>query len=226
MPRAPRVWFPGAIYHIIQRGNNLQNIFREDSDYRWFLKTVEEIKREMAFKVHLYVLMDNHYHMTIEATKNHISGIMHSINSIYAIRFNKKYQQGGHLFQGRFKGILVDKDSYLLELGRYIHLNPVKAGLVKKPEDYNWSSYRAYGYKKEDPLVDSELTLSQFRSVSQDENEGYKDFVNEKLLQIKGEKDWLKTHIKRQRFLGDKGFIEKVLKKAPDPFLGFEGKSA
>lgn len=212
MPRPQRIWFPGAVYHIIQRGNNLQNIFREDSDYRWFLKTVEEIKRKTVFKVYTYVLMDNHYHMTIEATENHISGIMHYINSTYAIRFNKKYQREGHLFQGRFKSILVDKDSYLLELSRYIHLNPVKAGLVRRPENYNWSSYKVYVYKKEDSLVDSELILSQFRSASQDENGSYNDFVNEKLEQIKEEKDWLKTHIRRQRFLGDKSFIKKVLK--------------
>ena len=105
----------------------------------------------------------------------------------------------------------VDKDNYLLELSRYIHLNPVKAGLVKRPEDYNWSSYRVYAYKQRDVLVDSEAILSQFRAVSQDENENYKDFVNEKLEQIKEEKDWLKAHIKRQRFLGDKSFIKKIL---------------
>ncbi len=213
MPRAARIWFPGAVYHIIQRGSNLQSIFREDNDYRWFLKTVEEIKRKMAFRVYAYVLMDNHYHMTIEATENHISSIMYSINSTYANRFNKKYQRAGHLFQGRFRGILVDKDSYLLELTRYIHLNPVKAGLTTKPEDYKWSSYRVYIYPKEDFLVDSEPILGQFRSPSQDANNGYGDFVNDKLKQIKEERDWLKTHIKRHRFLGDRNFIEETLGK-------------
>ena len=214
MARAPRIWFPGAVYHIIQRGNDLQNIFREDNDYRWFLKTVEEVKKEMVFKVCAYTLMDNHYHMTIEATEKHISAIMHAINSTYALRFNKKYQRAGHLFQGRFKGILVDKDSYLLELSRYIHLNPVKAGLVKRPEDYEWSSYGIYLYKKEDSLVDSEVILSQFGSVFQDGNESYSNFVNEKLERIKEEKDWLKTHIRRQRFLGGPDFIQKMLKSA------------
>ncbi len=214
MPRAPRIWFPGAVYHIIQRGNGLQNVFREDSDCRWFLKTVEEVKKEGAFRVYLYALMGSHYHMTIEATERHISAIMHAINGTYAIRFNKKYQRAGHLFQGRFKGILVDKDSYLLELSRYIHLNPVKAGLAKRPEDYKWSSYGVYMYEKEDSLVDSEVILSQFGGAFQGENGRYSDFVNEKLERIKEEKDWLKAHIRRQRFLGEKGFIEKTTKGA------------
>lgn len=223
MPRAPRIWFPGAIYHIIQRGNDQQNIFRKDGDRIWFLKTVKKVKKEMLFKVFLYVLMDNHYHMTIEASGNHISEIMHSINSTYAIRFNKKYKRKGHLFQGRFKGILVDRDTYLLELSRYIHLNPVKAGVVNNPEDYKWSSYGYYIGKEKDSLVDTELVLSQFQSAFKDEHKIYEDFVNEKLRQAIEEEDWLRIHIRRQRFLGGKNFIKMILKKAPkkapDPFL-------
>lgn len=214
MPRPPRIWFPGAIYHIIQRGNEQRDIFREDADYSWFLKTVEEAKKALRFKIYLYVLMGNHYHITLEASQDHISKIMHYINSVYAIRFNTKYHRQGHLFQGRFKGLLVDKDNYLLELSRYIHLNPVKAGFVKRPEDYKWSSYRAYAYRESNSLVDVELISEQFRSTLNEEDKEYRDFVSEGLSNFKEDQDWLKVNLKRQRFLGNKDFVEALLKKS------------
>jgi len=214
MPRPPRIWFPGAIYHIIQRGNEQRDIFREDADCIWFLKTVEEAKKALRFKIYLYVLMGNHYHITLEASQDHISKIMQFINSVYAIRFNTKYHRQGHLFQGRFKGLLVDKDNYLLELSRYIHLNPVKAGFVKRPEDYRWSSYRVYAYRELNALVDTELILEQFRSVLKNEYKEYRDFVNEGILNFKEEQDWLKVNLKRQRFLGNKDFVEALVKKS------------
>lgn len=211
MPRARRIWFPGATYHIIQRGVNQQNIFGEVDDYVYFLKTLAEIKKEMLFKVYLYVLLANHYHLTVEASKNHISEIMHAINSSYAIRFNKKYQRTGHLFQGRFKGILIDKENYLLELSRYIHLNPVKAGLVNRPEDYIWSSYRYYIGKEKNFLIDIELILNNFKSASRNGHKSYENFVTEKMDQINEERDWLSSNTRRQRFLGKRNFIKKLL---------------
>lgn len=214
MPRPPRVWFPGAVYHIIQRGNEQRDIFREEADYHCFLKTVEEAKKAFRFKIYLYVLMGNHYHITLEVSQDHISKIMHFINSVYAIRFNTKYQRQGHLFQGRFKGILVDKDNYLLELSRYIHINPVKVGFVKRPEDYKWSSYKAYAYRESNSLVEVDLILEQFKSNSKNERKEYRDFVNEKLLNLKADRDWLRSNLKRQRFLGDKNFVEAIIKKS------------
>jgi hypothetical protein len=109
-----------------------------------------------------------------------------------------------------------------LELSRYIHLNPVRAGVLNNPEDYKWSSYGYYLGKEKDSLVDTELILSQFKSAFKDEHKSYEDFVNEKLKQIKEKEDWLQIHLKRQRFLGDRNFIKMVLgksEKAPDPFL-------
>ncbi len=228
MPRAPRIWFPGAVYHVIQRGNDQHDIFREDKDRIWFLKTVRESKKEMGFKIYLYVLMANHYHITIEASQNHISEIMHYINSTYALRFNKKYARTGHLFQGRFKSILVDKDSYLLELSRYIHLNPVKAGIVGRPEDYIWSSYRLYLYPESEfsHLVDTELVLSWFGDDFQDRRSRYRDFVAEKLTNTAGGEDWLKLHIRKQRFLGDNTFIQMVFSKLKRGQAPFGQKSA
>lgn len=212
MPRAERIWFPGAVYHIIQRGNAKQEIFLENRDYEWFLKTVKEAKDEIKFEVYCYALMGNHYHMTIATKESHISDIMYFINSRYANRFNKKYGRSGHLFQGRFKGLLVDTDSYLLELSRYVHLNPVKAGLTATPGGYPWSSYRCYVENVKDDLVETELILAFFQSVSGNSRENYKSFINEKLARIKDEKDWLKHNIKQQRFLGNKEFVKRALK--------------
>ena len=211
MPRALRVWFPGAVYHVIQRGNNEQDIFVDDSDCTWFLKILEEVSKKMLFKIYLYALMRNHYHITIETSDNSISDIMHFINSVYAMRFNKKYQRTGHLFQGRFRSILVDKDNYLLELSRYIHNNPVKAGLVNKPEYYKWSSYGAYVRKEKDDIVATELILSQFRNNFKEETKCYADFVNDNKGTL--EEDWLKNNTKRQRFLGNKYFVNKVVRE-------------
>ncbi len=213
MPRAPRIWFPGAVYHIIQRGVDQQEIFRQEGDRRDFLNIAEEVKTKMPFKVYLYVLMDNHYHMTIETPETHISQIMHAINSVYAAEFNKRYGRKGHLFQSRFKGILVDKDNYLIELSRYIHLNPVKAGLVNDPKDYVWSSYGNYINKRDDFFVDTELILASFKSGSLDSNKRYEYFVNEKLNINNQEPDWLHKNTKRRRFLGSGNFINMVLEK-------------
>ena len=217
MPRAPRIWFPGAVYHIIQHGVDQQNIFNYDDDRYNFLKKVEDFKKEMPFKVYLYVLMDNHYHLTIETSEINISHIMQAINTSYATQFNKKYKRKGHLFYGRFKGILVDKDNYLLELSRYIHLNPVKAGIVDDPEDYIWSSYRSYINKELNFLVDKDLILSGFQNSTVDSHKRYEYFVKER-LNINRETDWLNENIKRQRFLGSDGFIKTSLEKGSDAF--------
>lgn len=213
MPRAERIWYPEAIYHIIQRGNNQQDIFLEDGDYRWFLNTLGEVKKEVDFLIYGYVLMGNHYHLIMRTPNEHISTIMHMINSRYAIRFNTKYQRKGHLFQGRYKGILVDKDEYLLELSRYVHLNPVKAGLVTRSEAYPWSSYRAYADKMKDPLVTTDLILEQLAGDKKGAGKSYADFVQEKIDASKEEDDWLEENVRRQRFLGNKQFIKSALAK-------------
>jgi REP element-mobilizing transposase RayT len=213
MPRAERIWFPGAIYHIIQRGNDQNEIYKEDRDFIWFLKTVMKVKKDIAFKVYCYVLMSNHYHMTVETSDTHISDIMHAINSTYAIRFNQKYNRKGHVFQGRFKGLLVDKENYLMELSRYIHLNPVKAGLVEKPEHYQWSSYRFYVKDEKDWIVDPEPVLALFQGSLKDSKKNYANFVYQKLSQIREEKDWLKENTRRQRFLGSREFVKKMTGK-------------
>lgn len=136
MARPLRIEFEGAVYHITARGNERKKIYLSKSDYEKFLKYLGDTKKKYNIVIHCYVLMSNHYHLIIETPEANLSRAMHYINGSYTTYFNIKRKRSGHLFQGRFKSILVDKDNYLLELSRYIHLNPVRAGIVEKPEDY------------------------------------------------------------------------------------------
>ena len=144
MARQLRIEFSGAFYHITSRGNLRESIFYDYKDRIRFLEILKRTKERYGYLLHAYALMDNHYHLLIETPKANISQIMQNINTSYTVYINKRYQRSGHLMQGRFKGIMVDKDEYLVSLSRYIHLNPVRAKVVQRPEDYKWTSYRAY----------------------------------------------------------------------------------
>lgn len=144
MPRQPREKSNTGIYHIIARGINRQQIFHEDADFRRYLTTLRRIAVESEAAVLGYCLMSNHVHLLFQEGKVGISGIMHRVGASYAIWYNCKYQRSGHVFQDRFKSEQVEDDSYLLTAVRYIHQNPVKAGLVNSPETYRWSSCGAY----------------------------------------------------------------------------------
>src|SRR3990172_2353035 len=161
MARQLRIEFNGAFYHITSRGNLRDDVFFEDRDREKFLEILSKTKERYSYLLHAYALMGNHYHLLIETPKANISQIMQNINTSYTVYVNRKYQRSGHLFQGRFKGIIVDKDEYLVTLSRYIHLNPVRAGIVEKPDDYRWTSYAVcIGKKVEKSLVDAADTLS------------------------------------------------------------------
>jgi hypothetical protein len=153
--------------------------------------------------------MDNHYHLLMETPKANLSQIMQNINTSYTVYVNRKYQRGGHLLQGRFKGIIVDKDRYLVALSRYIHLNPVRAKLVKRPADYPWTSYRAFiDQKVENSLVDTEETLSYFSKRRNRAVRGYREFVEAD--EGKDENPFGK--IEAGILLGEGAFKEKVLR--------------
>jgi len=175
MGRAPRIWFPGACYHIVVRGNRQQDIFHEPADRLMYLDKLRRVKTRTGFKLHAYVLMTNHVHLLMETGEISISEIMRDINGFYTREFNKKYELVGHLFQGRYRSILVERDTYLLEVSRYIHLNPVRAKIVTRPEDYPWSSYRGYIYGGDD-LVYNETILNMIGSPERAVNQ-YKSFV-------------------------------------------------
>src|SRR3990170_8349518 len=162
MARPLRIEFEGAFYHITSRGNLRDRIFFDDKDRETFLEILRRTKERYGYLLHAYALMGNHYHLLIETPKANISQIMQNINTSYTVYVNRKYQRSGHLFQGRFKGIIVDKDEYLIALSRYIHLNPVRAKIVQKLEDYKWTSYKAFIGIGKNALVDTTDTLSYF----------------------------------------------------------------
>ena len=143
MARPLRIEFSGAIYHVTSRGNARCAIYEDDEDRRAFLSALDRVMVRFHWICHAYCLMDNHYHLLIETPEGNLSQGMRQLNGVYTQGFNRRHNRVGHLFQGRFKAIVVDRDSYLLELCRYIVLNPVRAGEVSRPEEYRWSSYRA-----------------------------------------------------------------------------------
>ena len=142
MARPLRIEFPGAIYHVTSRGNARRKIFQDDSDRETFLSTLAWVVERFGWICHAYCLMDNHFHLMIETPEPNLSRGMRQLNGVYTQGFNRRHRKAGHLFQGRFKAILVERDSYLQELARYVVLNPVRAKMVKSPKDYAWSSYR------------------------------------------------------------------------------------
>lgn len=198
MPRQARkeIDQKGAIYHIVCRGNNQRRIFRSPQDYKKFLKIIEEAKRKFPFYLYSYNLLPNHYHLEIETIEVSVSKIMHYINNCYAKYFKHRYNYIGHLFQDRFYSSLIDKESYFWEVCCYIDLNAVKADIVKRPEDYQWSSYQFYYQKEYDgKLIDRDkfLQYGGQRSLEQLRQE-YIKFVEEKLkLNSKKEPPWIKN---------------------------------
>ena len=208
MGRPLRIEYPGALYHITSRGNEKRDIFLDRYDRRKFLDILEDYNDRHGILIHCYVLMDNHYHLVLETPLGNLLKVMHGINSAYTGYFNRKHDRSGHLFQGRYKGILVDKDAYLLELSRYVHLNPVKAGKADRPEAYKWSSYPGYVWKKKEvPWVEYSWVLSQFGPDNVNRRQNYRDFVNKGLQQAKKNPF---TELYGQVILGSKEFIEKI----------------
>ena len=148
MGRPLRISFPGAFYHVTSRGNERRSIYQTNRDFEKFIGYLESATERYGARIHCFCLMTNHYHLLLETPRGNLQAILHHLNTGYTNYFNTKKKRVGHLFQGRYKAILVEKDPYALELSRYIHLNPVRAQLVKDPLRYPWSSYSAYGEKK------------------------------------------------------------------------------
>ena len=158
MARKKRIWYPGAFYHVMSRGNHRNVIFREHEDYIYFLRVIQILREKYAFRIHTLCLMTNHFHMILETSDVEIWKIMQKLLSLYAEEFNYRYDCSGHLFEGRYTACLIEEDSYFLEVSRYIHLNPVKAGMVKKPIDYQYSSYLLFAsntnYRRDSEMQD------------------------------------------------------------------------
>ena len=178
MARPLRLEFPGALYHVISRGNERAPIFRDDHDRSDFLDLLASVVLKDALQLHAYCLVGNHYHLLLETPAGQLSRGMHRLNARYAQRFNRRHQRCGHLFEGRFKAIIVERQLHLLELHRYIVLNPVRAGLVDRPEDWRWSSYHATsGRMQPPPWLQTQWTLSQFGRGAAEGRRAYIAFV-------------------------------------------------
>jgi putative transposase len=160
--RKNRVWFPGAKYHITSRGLRKSPLFYDDYDRYKYLDLLKEAIEQYPFHLQAYCLMTNHIHLQIESIETTPSQILKLLHTKYAKYFNKRYDFSGHVFESRYGSELITAIDYELEVNRYIHLNPVKANLVKKPEDYRWSSYRTYFLQKENPLLSTHEILSYF----------------------------------------------------------------
>ncbi len=208
MARSLRLEFEGAFYHITSRGNLRDRIFFDDKDRERFLEIIRRTKERYGYLLHAYALMENHYHLFLETPKANISQIMQNINTSYTVYINKRHKRFGHLFQGRFKGIIVDKETYLIVLSRYIHLNPVRARIVKNPEDYRWTSYREYigACKEKESIVDTAETLSSFSKTKTAAMTAYREFVKEGI----GEKHNPLEDVEAGVLLGSKIFIAKI----------------
>jgi REP element-mobilizing transposase RayT len=178
MARPLRITYPGAFYHITSRGNERKAIFKTKRDRLKFLEYLGSANERYNAVVHAYCLMDNHYHLLLETPSGNLPQIMRHINGAYTTYFNVKRGRCGHLLQGRYKSILVDKDEYAKELSRYIHLNPVRANMVSVPEDYEWSSYNQYiGKNKPEEWLARDFILGYFGRKYSTAQKGYKDFV-------------------------------------------------
>jgi len=221
MARKPRVEFDGAFYHVIVRGNQRQRTFQDDQDRITYLQRLEHYRQRYGFRLYAYVLMSNHVHLLIETKCVGLSKIMQGIQFSYTQRYNRRHRKVGHLFQGRYRAILCDRDAYLLELVRYIHLNP---GRLKVPDDpwrYQWSSHGAYLGKRSPVKVDSQEVLRQFGSTVRAARRGYQRFMNEGMDQGHEEKYYETID---QRFLGDEPFISKVAERSEAKEVEIKGK--
>ena len=142
MARPLRIEYAGAVYHVTSRGDRRKDIFEDNQDRLLFLSILESIIKRYNWLCHSYCLMDNHYHLLIETPDANLSAGMRQLNGFYTQVYNRRHRKPGHVFQGRYKAIVVQKENYLLELCRYVVLNPVRAGVVKKIEAWRWSSYQ------------------------------------------------------------------------------------
>lgn len=222
MARPLRIEYEGAVYHVTGRGNEKRKIFFSRKDYEKFKEYLADAVEKYSLILHGYVLMTNHYHLIIETPEKNLSKIMHHINSSYTTYINIKRKRSGHLMQGRFKSIVVEKDSYLLELSRYLHLNPVRAKMTQLPEDYRYSSYGSYTTAAADNLVSTKTILEMLASKPDVARKKYKSFVESALEQgIESPLNKVYGGI----ILGSVDFIKEALEKIEDERLQKEETS-
>jgi len=212
MARPLRLEFPGAVYHLTARGNARQGIFEDDGDRRRFLDLLSREVQQQGWRCYAYCLMDNHYHLLVETPDGNLAGGMRRLNGAYTQAFNHRHRRVGHLFQGRYKSIVVDKDSYLLELCRYIVLNPVRARMVATVDDWPWSSYPATARAGKRPAwLDVERVWSLFGETDRAARTAYRRFIQQG---IGAPSPW--QALRGQIWLGSQEFLRRVERLARD----------
>jgi len=208
MWRPLRISYPGAFYHVTSRGNERRSIYQTNRDFEKFIGYLESATERYGARIHCFCLMTNHYHLLLETPRGNLQAILHHLNTSYTNYFNTKNKRVGHLFQGRYKAILVEKDRYALELSRYIHLNPVRAQLVKHPIQYPWSSYSAYGEKKKRwSWLHTDFILAQISRNKRKALRGYQEYTQRGIAE--NLEDPLKKTV-ASTVLGSEKFIEWV----------------
>jgi REP element-mobilizing transposase RayT len=206
MSRAWRIEYPGAFYHVLSRGNEGRGIFAGDDDRRMFLNTIGEAADRFEIDIAAYVLMNNHYHLLLRTRRANLSKCMQWVGVTYTNRFNSLNSHSGHLFQGRFKSMIVQNDAYLLRLSYYIHRNPVRAGMVERLADYRWSSYANYAQGKKGPdWLTTKLLLSRFVNAK-NPHRAYRNAVQA----YSKEEHLLWEELRHGFILGSKQFVETI----------------
>jgi REP element-mobilizing transposase RayT len=213
MARPLRIEFPGAVYHVTSRGDRREPIFEDDQDRLMFLDIVAQALSRFDGQMLAYCLMGNHYHFVLHTRKANLSSLMRHINGVYTQAFNRRHDKIGHLFQGRFKAILVDRDAYLLEVCRYVELNPVRAGTTRKPHTWPWSSYRAHsGVEPAPEWLDTDGLHScvlgrAVRSASERRRAGQ---AYARLVASASNVRLWDDALRQQIYLGDENFVERM----------------
>lgn len=211
MARQWRIEYPNALYHILSRGNGGQDIFLSDDDRKLFISLLVDLSERFNINVYAYVLMNNHYHLLLRTRDANLSKAMQWLGTTYTRKFNINNHIGGHLFQGRFKSIIVENDAYLLRLSCYIHRNPLRAHVVDRLSDYLWSSYHFYAYRKKPPKwLKTNLILNQLSG--KDKHRAYRA----KVQQYSDEKGSILDDIKHGLIYGSDNFVRKIKNR----FLG------
>jgi REP element-mobilizing transposase RayT len=208
MARQLRIEYPGALYHVYSRGNQKQPIFLSDDDRFYFLKTLGEANQRLSAVVHTYCLMKNHYHLALETPAGNLSKTMHFINAAYSIYLNVKHGRCGHLFQGRFRAILIEAGSYARTLSMYIHGNPVREGIVIRPEEFEWSSARAYfGLVRPPSWLRMDLILGYFGNSPERLRKDHEQYL---LLSSSVLPDPAFSKASRIGIMGSDDFVDKI----------------
>ncbi len=219
MARPLRIEFPGAVYHVTSRGDRREPIFLTEHDRHGFLDVVAQALSRFDAEILAYCLMGNHYHFVLHTRKANLSLLMRQINGVYTQAFNRQHNKVGHLFQGRFKAILVNREAYLLEVCRYVELNPVRARMVRKPEAWAWSSYRAHVGLQDSPTwLDTDglhgYLLGRAPANASDRRRAASRYA--RLLAAAGEVRLWEKALRQQIYLGDEAFVERMQRLA-DP---------